>query len=290
MSFILELLVAGICLGGLYALVAIGYSLIYGVLKLINFAHGEFFACGAYCAYLSSVHLGLPFPATLIAGTAGGAVIAWAVERWAYRPVGHTSNLLLLVTSIGISVVLRNLLSILFGDQFRTLRTGAGACYVDIGISRIVCEQVYILAGLLLMGILLWVLIWKMRFGLRIRAVANNREAATVGGVNVQNVITSAFVIGGAYAGLAGVFAGMLTELTPQMGSLMGIKAFTAAVVGGIGNITGSIFAGLLLGILEALAIGFLGTQYRDTYVFVILLIALLLRPEGLISPLKKAA
>jgi len=290
MSFTLELLVAGICLGGLYALVAIGYSLIYGVLKLINFAHGEFFACGAYCAYLSSVHLGIPFPVTLAVGAAGGAGIAWTVERWAYRPLGHTSNLLLLVTSIGISVVLRNLLSILFGDQFRTLRPNAAACYVDIGTSRIVCEQIYILAGLFLVGIMLWVLTWKMRFGLRIRAVANNREAAVVSGVNVQKVITSAFVLGGFYAGLAGVFAGMLTELTPQMGSLVGIKAFTAAVMGGIGNITGSIVAGLLLGVIEALATGFLGTQYRDTYVFVILIMALLLRPEGLISPLRKVA
>jgi branched-chain amino acid transport system permease protein len=287
MHFTVELIIVGICLGGLYALIAIGYSLIYGVLKFINFAHGEFFAFGAYCAYVGGHYFRLPFPLTLVVGALGGALVAIAVERWIYRPVGHTSNLLLLVTSIGVSVILRNSLSILFGDQFKTLRSDVESIPIEIASLRITWNQLYSLIGVLFMWLFLWIIIWKTRLGLRIRAVANNRESAQASGIDVQRVVACAFLIGGAYAGMAGVFAGMIAELTPQMGILVGIKAFTAAVIGGIGNLTGSIIAGLTLGVAEALAVGFFGTQYRDTFVFALLLVALLIRPEGIIAKRK---
>jgi len=286
MRFTLELIILGFCLGGLYALVAAGYSLVYGVLRFINFAHGEVFTIGAYFAYVAWHYLGISFPLALILiGAAGGAAVAALVERVVYRPLSHTSNLLLLVTSIGVSIILRNLVSILFGDQFRSLRPPSAIRLIPLGSLQIPVSELYALVGVAIMGAALWLLIWKTDLGLKIRAVANSRDSSKAIGINIPRVVSSAFVIGGAYAGSSGVFAGMISELTPQMGVLVGIKAFTIAVIGGIGNVTGSIITGFVVGILEALAIGYFGAAYRDTLVFTVLVVALLIRPKGILPP-----
>jgi branched-chain amino acid transport system permease protein len=278
LPFFYDLLLAGVCLGALYALVAVGYTLIYGVLRFINFAHGEYYAWGAYSAFVLCHYSGLAFPWTIPAGVLGGAAVAAGIDRVAYRPLRNGSPILLLASSIGASIVLRNTLAIVFGDNFVTVRPAGDACVIQTPLIPILCGQVYVLVGAVASSICLWWLLYYTPLGLDIRAVAVDRKAAAAKGLDVVQIQSRTFLLGGAYAGLAGTLATTITELTPQMGIAVGLKAFTVAILGGIGSVLGSLGAGLALGISESLITGFFGTEYRDTCVALFLLVALFLR------------
>jgi branched-chain amino acid transport system permease protein len=281
MAFYVELLMVGLCIGALYALIAVGYSLIYGALRFINFAHGEFVAVGAYCAYVAGSRLNLSWWWMLICGVVGAGILSVVVFRCVYRPIAHTSNQLLLVSSIGVSVILRNLLALAFGDEFKSIQPWFPLGTSALGSLRIPTGYIFIFISVPILTLAMWYLLAHTKFGLSVRAIASDMELARASGVSVPIVITGTFAIAGAYAGLAGVFAALIREATPQMGSSLGLKAFTAAVVGGIGSIPGSVVAGIGLGIVESLVTGIWGTRFRDAFVFGLLIAGLLIRPRA---------
>ena len=278
-----ELIVVGLTIGSLYALVAVGYTLIYGVLRFINFAHGEVYAVGAYCAFIAGSQLSQSLWLIVVAGALGGAIVGGVSYRFVYRPLSDLPNLLLLATSIGLSVVLRNSLSLGFGVQFTGLDIESTPVRLW-GSLTVPSGYVNVLIATLLMSAVLWYLVERSPWGIELRAVAADRKAAEVRGVDTVRVTSLAFVVAGAYAGVAGALANQITKLSPDMGVATGLKAFTAAVLGGIGSVQGSVLAGFVLGVFEALVAGYIGSEYRDALVFSILLVALLVRPHGLLG------
>jgi len=296
----IQQIINGLVLGSMYALIALGYTMVYGIMGLINFAHGEVVMIGTLVAITVIGLLTAAGWPLALAGLAGllAAVIAcmalgWWLERVAYRPLRHAPRLTPLITAIGMSIVLQNLAMILWGRNYRTFpplvpKAGfevAGASFTSIQVV-IVLVSAAVMGGLLL-------LIYRTRLGMAMRATAQNPQVASLMGVNTDRVIASAFIIGSALAAVAGVMVGSYYEIAHyQMGSMLGLKAFTAAVLGGIGNIGGAMAGGVLLGIIEALGAGyigdltggFLGSHYQDIFAFAVLILVLTLRPRGLLG------
>jgi len=298
----LQQLVNGIVLGAIYALVALGYTMVYGILGLINFAHGEVVMIGALVA-LAVIQLlvgsGVPLPGPLIAAVGLAAAIpvcmalGYAIERIAYRPLRRAPRLAALITAIGVSIVLQNAAMLVWGRQYHSFPTllpdtphhFAGATVNDL--------QLFIVAlAALIMAGLLW-LVHRTRLGRAMRATSQNPEVAGLMGVNVNTVISLTFVIGSALAAVAGIMVAAYYGVAHYfMGFMLGLKAFTAAVLGGIGNIAGAMLGGLLLGMIESfgagyigpLTGGFLGSHYQDVFAFLVLILVLVFRPSGLLG------
>ena len=301
-----ELLFQGIRLGSLYALIAIGYTMVYGVLQLINFAHSEVFMSGALGGVFmltALVGTGGKIPSgfeafeytalALVAGAAVGAAIAFSLERVAYRPLRkrHAPKLVYLITAIGASIFLYNLAGKLFGrnnlqvpESFHSGKVfvlpGSGAP----GPRTVKTLDVLIIATAVVMMILLDLLISRTKLGAGIRAVAQDAETAQLMGVDVSKVISRTFIIGGLLAGVGGVLYAMFHAVTYTMGFVPGIKAFTAAVLGGIGNVRGAMLGGLLLGIVESFSQGIFSLEWVDVVSFVVLVGVLLIRPTGILG------
>jgi branched-chain amino acid transport system permease protein len=298
----LQQLVNGIVLGSIYALVALGYTMVYGILGLINFAHGEVVMIGAMVA-LTVIQLligsGIALPGPLIAAL--GLLIAmpvcmalgYVIERVAYRPLRAAPRLAALITAIGVSILLQNLAMIVWGRQYHAFpallpaapHTFAGATVDDLQIF-IVLLAAAIMAGLL-------ALVHRTRLGRAMRATSQNPAVAGLMGVNVNTVISITFVIGSALAAVAGIMVAAYYGIAHYfMGFTLGLKAFTAAVLGGIGNLAGAMLGGLLLGVIESLGAGyigpltggFLGSHYQDVFAFVVLILVLVFRPSGLLG------
>jgi branched-chain amino acid transport system permease protein len=287
-------LTAGLCLGAVYSLIALGYTLVYGIIKLINFAHGEFCMVGAYAglgAYvLLGHHLGLPAALALVLVVSGlaGAAIAALTERMAYRPIRTAGRLSSLLTAIGVSLLLQNLANFVrngnpmsfpgaLGDfaQHSTM-VGAG------GIKTI--QFAYIVASIVLTG-LLWYVVQATRFGRAMRAASQDLNAARLMGINTDAVIAWTFVIGGFFGGVAGALMGLIAVVEPMMGFMPGLNAFVAAVVGGIGSIPGAMLGGYLLGVIQYLVVwAGVPTGYKDVASFVVLILVLVLRPQGILG------
>ena len=297
----------GLTIGSLYALIALGYTMVYGVLRMINFAHGEIFMVGAFAGWivLKEVFGGdgmadaLIVPAILVAMLAAAAASAGAIfviERVAYRPLRNAPRLAPLISAIGVSIFLQNL--------FLRLTEGRVKVYprifpqgpsesIDLGITQVDYIQIFLIgSSLLLMGAL-YVFVQRTRAGTAIRAVAEDRDVAALMGINANRVIVLTFVVGAALAGVAGVMYGLwLLSIKGTMGFLPGIKAFTAAVLGGIGNIPGAMIGGLLIGLSETLGREWLnelfglglGNQWKDVVAFFVLIAVLLFRPTGLLG------
>jgi branched-chain amino acid transport system permease protein len=296
----LQQLLNGLVLGSLYALVALGYTMVYGILELINFAHGEVVMIGAMVALtVLGVLAGTPLPpAAMLAIAAAVAIPAcmatgFTIERVAYRPLRRAPRLAPLITAIGVSIVLQNVAMIVWGRQYVSfpplidvhIHEVAGATITNVQIA-IVALAALIMAGLLL-------LVRRTRLGRAMRATAQNREVAELMGVDVNRVISATFVIGSALAAVAGMMVAAYYGLAHYaMGFMLGLKAFTAAVLGGIGNIPGAMLGGLLLGIIESLGAGyigdltggFLGSHYQDIFAFLVLILVLVFRPSGLLG------
>jgi branched-chain amino acid transport system permease protein len=304
MRFFIQELVNGITQGSLYALIALGYSMVYGVLKLLNFAHGDLYMVGAFIGYFviqwfgGPMALSIPVPLLLLlmfllAGVGVGA-LGVAIERFAYRPLRDAPRIAPLITALGVSFFLENAMLLLFGASYREYNTSAFISFstgIHIGVLNIdiVRIMVIVLSVLLMIGLTL--LVNRTKLGKQMRAVAADREAAEMLGIDVDYVIAATFFIGSALAGIAGVMDGLaFNTIYTLMGFVAGLKAFTAAVVGGIGSIPGAMLGGLLIGIAESMVTGYISSTYTNLIVFGILIVMMLVRPSGLLGkvPLQK--
>jgi branched-chain amino acid transport system permease protein len=298
MSFFLQELVNGVTTGALYSLVALGFSMVYGVLKLLNFAHGDLYMVGAYIGFFviqwfgGPTALTIPVPLLLVimfalaAGLVGGLGVA--IERFAYRPLRNAPRIAPLITAIGISFFLENAALLLFGGQYRIYNTPDFIPFssgIQIGSVNIDAVQIMVLLLGLTLMVGLRLLVNKTRLGKQMRAVSADREAAEMLGINVNFTIAATFFLGSALAGVAGVMAGLLfNQVSNYIGFLAGLKAFTAAVVGGIGSIPGAMLGGLLIGIAESFITGYLSSTYTNLLVFALLIAVMLVRPSGLLG------
>ena len=301
---LVQLLVNGVTLGSVYALVALGFSLVYGILKLLNLAHGDVVMVGAFLGWgILSWMGGAESPAVavwlLIAIMILGAMIGCgflgvAIERFAYRPLRRAPRIAPLISALGVSFFIQNSVLLLFGADFRSYDTDF-LVDVDVGIDWgpliVWVIRLFVIFAAFAMMLGLWLLVTRTRLGRAMRATAFDREAAEMMGVDVDRVIVTTFFIGSALAGAAGVLRGLVFfQITHFSGFNDGLKGFTAAVVGGIGSIPGAMFGGLLIGIIESLSVGYiedftggrLNSAFRDLVVFSILIVFMLLRPQGL--------
>jgi branched-chain amino acid transport system permease protein len=279
-----QLVLDGLVTGGTYALVAVGYTMVYGVLRLINFAHGDVAMVGAYLALALALPFGPAFPAAALAAAVGAALLGVAIERLAYRPLRRRGALAVapLVTAIGLSILLENAVQLVFGADLKSFAVpttslrlfGAYLTNVQVGMLAAVAAAV---VGLSL-------LVARTPLGRAIRAVADNPELAAVIGLDVDRVVAWVFALGSALAAVAGVFAGLETALQPTMGLDLGLKAFAACVLGGIGNIPGSVVGAFAIGFLENFASLWLPGEWHDVLAFGVLALMLLVRPQGLLG------
>jgi branched-chain amino acid transport system permease protein len=298
LAFFLQELVNGITTGALYALVALGFTMVYGVLKLLNFAHGDLFMIGAYVGFFviqwfgGPTKLTIPVPLLLVimfvlaAGLVGALGVA--MERFAYRPLRNAPRIAPLITAIGVSFFLENSALLLFGAQPRIYNTSdfiSLSSGIQIGSVTIDSVQIMVLVLSVLLMVGLRLLVNRTRLGRQMRAVAADREAAEMLGINVNFTIAATFFLGSALAGVAGVMWGLLfNQVTPTIGFLAGLKAFTASVVGGIGSIPGAMLGGLLIGIAESFITGYITSTYSNLLVFGLLIAVMLIRPSGLLG------
>jgi branched-chain amino acid transport system permease protein len=299
---LLQQLINGITLGSIYALVALGYTMVYGIIGLINFAHGELVMVGALTAVsviqaLMVAGLGLPPAAIMMAGLLVAIplcmLLAYAMERVAYRPLRGAPRLAALITAIGVSIVLQNVAMMVWGRSYFSFPDVVSVTTYGIGGAVITDLQVLIvlLAAALMAGLLL--IVHRTRLGLAMRATAENSAVASLMGVDADRVIVAAFLLGAALAAVAGLMVSAYYGIAHYyMGFMLGLKAFTAAVLGGIGNLGGAMLGGLLLGLIESLGAGYigdftgdvLGSNYQDVFAFFVLIIVLTIRPSGLLG------
>jgi branched-chain amino acid transport system permease protein len=304
-----QLTVNGVTLGSLYALIAIGYSLVYGILKLLNFAHGDVYMVGAFVGYGVLTAFDGPLSPNialvplivlmfLVAMLACGA-LGVVIERFAYRPLRDAPRLAPLISALGVSFFLQNSALLLLGAEFRSYDSFVlGSAHPELFMPGPLVEAVFVLNGVnvqrvqvlvlamtVALMVALTVLVARSKLGKAMRATAFDREAAAMMGIDTDRVIASTFFIGSVLAGAAGVMFGLLfSQVFHLMGFLAGLKGFTAAVVGGIGSIPGAMLGGLLVGLTEAYAAGYLGGRWSDLTVFAILIVVLLVRPTGLLG------
>lgn len=303
MDIFVQQLINGITVGSVYALVALGYTMVYGIIGLINFAHGDVVMVGAMIATTVVVALVGGDAAGMSGWLATGAAITlavpvcmmlgWTAERFAYRPLRHAPRLAALITAIGVSIIIQNIAMMVWGRNYLSFPHVIDPQVFVVAGARISILQIMIIAGAtLIMAGLLWV-VHRTRLGIAMRATAQNREVAGLMGVNINTVISVAFLIGSALAAVAGVMITAYYGVAQYtMGFLLGLKAFTAAVLGGIGNMAGAMLGGLLLGIIESLGAGYIGTltngvfgsNYQDVFSFMVLILVLIFRPSGLLG------
>ncbi len=298
MSFFFQELVNGLTTGALYSLVALGFSMVYGVLKLLNFAHGDLYMVGAFIGYFVIQWFGgpsaltIPVPLLLVIMFVLAAVVVGglgvAIERFAYRPLRNAPRIAPLITAIGVSFFLENAALLLFGAQFRIYNTPDFISFssgIQIGSVSIDAVQIMVLVLGIALMIGLRQLVSRTKLGKQMRAVAADREAAEMMGINVDWTIAATFFLGSALAGVAGVMAGLLfNQVTNTIGFIAGLKAFTAAVVGGIGSIPGAMLGGLLIGVAESFITGYISSTYTNLLVFALLIVVMLVRPTGLLG------
>jgi len=288
-SYIAQQLINGLNLGSIYALIAIGLTMVYGLLRLINFAHGDLMMLGAYLGLFVLANTFLPLGAALIIPMVVIGFVGVLVERVAYRPLRGAPEVAMLMTSLAVSWIIQNGMIMTVTAQPRAFRLpeGVNKLYEVGGVSF---SRLDVISFLLAVGLMLAlsVFVRRHRVGIGMRAASENLLAARLMGININQVITAAFFIGSALAAVAGVlWAGKYGTVDPFMGFLPGLKAFVAAVIGGIGVIPGAVLGGYLLGFAEILFVGFLPPEfagYRDLFVFALLLIVLLIRPNGILG------
>lgn len=290
----------GLVLGSIYALVALGYTMVYGILQLINFAHGEVVMVGALVSLWVSLKLiasGVPGPLVFVLGLAAAVpacmLLGFLIERIAYRPLRRAPRLAPLITAIGVSIVLQALAMMLWGKQYKSVPQLIPAIPLHVGGATISTLQLFIIAVSCVLMAGLLVLINKTPLGRAMRATAQDPTVAGLMGVDINRVISITFIIGSALAAVAGVLVSQNYGIAHYyMGFLLGLKAFTAAVLGGIGNLTGAMLGGVLLGLIESLGAGyigdlsggFFGSHYKDVFAFLVLILVLVLRPSGLLG------
>jgi branched-chain amino acid transport system permease protein len=294
----IQFTVNGLTLGSVYALIALGYTLVYGILKLLNFAHGDVFMVGSFIGFGALQALGgsadpvvpawLLLVLIVLAAMAGCAVLGVAIERFAYRPLREAPRIAPLISALGVSFFLTYSMQLMFGAQQRdydAFSLAGGALFfrgIDIGNVRVPLLRIIIIVSAFALMIALWLLVTRTTTGKAMRATSYDREAAAMMGIDIDRVIVFTFVLGSALAGAAGVMFALRAPASVTIGFVAGLKGFTAAVIGGIGSIPGAMAGGLILGFAESFTQGYVSTRWSDLAVFTLLIGFMLFRPQGL--------
>ncbi len=292
---LLQQLINGLTLGSVYALIALGYTMVYGILELINFAHGEIYMLGAYLGIiilgfltavgLTAYSMPLALALTLLLTIIFSASYGFTVEKIAYRPLRAAPKLSPLISAIGVSIFLQNYVMITQGSTDKVFPSLIGSAGFTVLSTRVTMLQAAIIVVSGIIMALLHAFIRSTRTGKAMRAVAQDRSMAALVGINTDTIISVTFIIGSGLAAIAGLMVSMYYGLVNYfIGYSAGIKAFTAAVLGGIGNIPGAMFGGILLGLIESLGAAYISSEYKDAYAFIILIVILLVRPTGLLG------
>jgi branched-chain amino acid transport system permease protein len=298
----IQTLTDGIAVGSLYALIALGYTLVYGILKFINFAHSDVFALGAWLAFTIATQMGLAAASAgtpawyvgfgvLAATMVGCGVVGFLIERFAYKPLRSAPRLNVLITAIGVSLLLQNIgqLQVVFGPYPKAMPAllPDRVLFTFFGVQARLVDLTVLGTAILLMVAIQW-LVYHTKTGMAMRAVSHNHEIAALMGINVNAVISVTFVTGAMLAAAAGFLYSMkysqIKQTADSVWVLLGLKAFVAAVVGGIGNIRGAMLGGITIGLIEFFGVAYLSDRYRDVYVFSLLIIVLLVRPAGILG------
>lgn len=280
-------LISGIRLGSIYAIIALGYTMVYGIAKMLNFAHGDVIMIGAYSAFVALYRANLPLPIALIISIIICTLLGVIIERLAYKPLRQASSLAVLITAIGVSYFLQNLALLIWGSAAKIFPT-----ILDYGSINLFDNQLKLSYQLLItitvcivIMILLNLFIKKTKIGKAMRACSEDKEAAVLMGINVDNIISLTFAIGSGLAAIAAILlCAAYPTVTPTLGSMPGIKAFTAAVIGGIGSIPGALLGGLLLGVIEIIVKAYGLSELTDAIAFGLLILVLLFKPTGLLG------
>jgi branched-chain amino acid transport system permease protein len=284
MAILIQQLCNGLALGLVYALVAVGYSLVFGILRLINFSHGAVYAFGAHAAFFFvGINFG-PVPAILLAVVITGG-LGVLIDKIALAPLRkkRSVSIAALVTTLGISNIIQNMLVVLFGSQRKPFPDFFNPGPLTLGGIQLNGRQFVMFGVCLVLLLILLLVVQKTKIGLAMRATAQNAKAASLMGINVNNIITVTFLMGGASAAIAGgMVSGYYQVVYPGMGFMIGLKAFAASVLGGIGSLPGALVGGLVVGVIESIAALYIGSNYRDAMAFIILIAVLIFRPAGI--------
>lgn len=284
----IKYLINGIQVGNIYALVALGYTMVYGIIKLLNFAHGDFIMVGAYMSLFSIpflVSIGLPAWTCVVIAVVVCSLLGVATERIAYKPLRGASSLSVLITAIAVSLFLENLFLLLFTSSPRPFPPVFGEGSIGVGTLKVSYTTALTIVISLAMMLLLTIFIQKTKMGKAMRAVSEDTSAAVLMGINVNTTISLTFAIGSALAAVASVmYCSTYPLAEPYMGSMLGLKAFIAAVLGGIGSIPGAMLGGLLIGLIESFTKAYISSQMADAVVFGVLILVLLIKPTGLLG------
>ena len=281
-----ELLINGLRLGSIYAIIALGYTMVYGIAKMLNFAHGDIIMVGAYIAFCGIQNWGVPPMLSFLLAMLVCTVLGVAIEGLAYRPLRKATSLAVLITAIGMSYLLQNTALMIWGANTKNFPTTfINASSIPIGDINVSSATLITIAVNVVIMVALTLFTSKTKLGKAMRCVSEDRGAAELMGINVNRTISLTFAIGSALAAIAGVLmCSSIPSLTPTTGSMPGIKAFTAAVVGGIGSIPGAMLGGILLGVIEIFGKAYISTELGDAIVFAVLIIVLLVKPAGLLG------
>ena len=286
MSF-LQYLINGISIGAVYAIIALGYTMVYGIAKMLNFAHGDVIMVGAYMSYCVTNYLGLPVIVSIVVAIGVCTLLGIVIEGLAYKPLRGVPSLAVLITAIGVSYFLQNVAQLIWGSAPKNFTSIVSMAPISLfgGQITITGEVLVTIAASAAIMVGLHLFTTRTRTGKAMRAVSEDRDAAQLMGINVNQTISLTFAIGSALAAIAGVLlCSTVPTLMPTTGAMPGIRAFTAAVFGGIGSIPGAMLGGILLGIIETFSKAYLSTQFSDAIVFLVLIVILLVKPSGLLG------
>ena len=287
MTLFLSYLINGISLGSVYAIIALGYTMVYGIAKMLNFAHGDVIMIGAYISFCATQYMGMPAIVSVVMAMAVCTALGIVIERLAYKPLRQAASLAVLITAIGVSYFLQNIALLIWGSNPKNFTSvfSIGSISLFSGKLLISSETILTVLANIVIMIVLTLFTGKTKIGKAMRAVSEDKGAAELMGINVNATISMTFAIGSGLAAIAGVLlCSAYPVLMPTTGSMPGIKAFTAAVFGGIGSIPGAMIGGLLLGVIEILGKAYVSTELGDAFVFAVLIVVLLVKPTGLLG------
>jgi branched-chain amino acid transport system permease protein len=281
----LSYLISGLGLGSVYAIIALGYTMVYGIAKMLNFAHGDVIMIGAYVSFFALNSFGLSLPVTILLAVAVCTVLGIVIEKLAYKPLRQASSLAVLITAIGVSYFLQNGAQLLWSSSTKVFPAVFGNGSISLGPLSVSVLTIITIVTCIVVMVALTLFINKTKTGRAMRACSEDKGAATLMGINVNSIISITFAIGSGLAAIASLLlCAAYPSVFPTLGSMPGIKAFTAAVFGGIGSIPGAFLGGLLLGIIEIFAKAYISTQLSDAIVFAVLIVVLLIKPTGLLG------
>jgi branched-chain amino acid transport system permease protein len=281
----LQQIINGLAQGSIYALIGIGFALIFGVLGLVHFAHGEVYMIGAFLGFMLVSVFHLDVFSSLLLAMLGAAILGVIVESIAFRPLRKAPDVAPMVCTLGLSAVLQNVAALIWGSDTKSIPDTIPNQVIPFLGAQISFQQVFIFAVSILLMLALQYVLYRSKIGRAIRATAQNKDAAALMGVNIDTVIASTFAVGSALGGAAGVLVGVYyNAFYPMMGFMAGLKAFTATVLGGLTSVPGAVIGGLILGVAENLGAAYISSGYRDLFAFAILILVLLIKPSGILG------